>query len=69
MPINQWWKCMDFATLANARSEPAYTFAPSSISNFQVIVLKVSRRTAQDRLAIAIRAIGRLTIGALNKQG
>ena len=68
MPINQLWKCTDFATPANARSEPVYTFAPSSVS-LQVTVLKISHRTAQDRLAIAIRVIGRLTIGALNQQG
>jgi len=37
--------------------------------SLQVTVLKVSRRTAQNHLAIAIRAIGRLTIGALNQQG
>jgi len=37
--------------------------------SLQVTVLKISYRSAQDRLATAIRAIGRLTIGALNQQG
>jgi len=54
--------------LANARSEPAYTFAPSSQRlSLQVAVLKVSRRTAQNRFVTAIRPIGRFTIGALNQ--
>jgi len=35
---------------------------------FQVTVLKISRRAAQDYLVIAIRDIGRLTIDALNQQ-
>jgi len=37
--------------------------------SLQVTVFKISRRTAQNRLATAIRIIGRLTISALNQQG
>jgi len=56
---------------ANARSEPTYLhqaqYQQLSVS-LQVTVLKVSRRAAQDRLATAIRVIGRLTFGVLNQQ-
>jgi len=47
---------------------PSYQ-ARSQRPSFQVAVLNVSRRVAQNRFITAIRAIGRFIIGALNQQG
>ena len=59
----------DFATPANAHLEPAYTFAPSSISTTITPSYCAQSLAPLKIIAIAIRAIGRLTIGALNQQG